>query len=66
MIYGRWEHCNLVKLKDDFTGFEQYEDDTVFKEITPEGYVEGSCSLSEMINIILCGLKAGGVGLITR
>ncbi|MCW9705417.1 glycoside hydrolase family 43 protein [Fodinibius salsisoli] len=42
MIYGGWGHCNIVKLKDDFTGFEPYEDGTIFKEITPEGYVEGS------------------------
>jgi beta-xylosidase len=42
MIYGGWGHCNIVKLKDDFTGFESYDDGTVFKEITPEGYVEGS------------------------
>lgn len=42
MIYGGWGHCNIAKLKDDFTGFEPYKDGTVFKEITPEGYVEGS------------------------
>lgn len=42
MIYGGWGHCNIVKLKDDFTGFEPYEDGSVFKEITPDGYVEGS------------------------
>jgi beta-xylosidase len=41
MIYGGWRHCNIVKLTDDFTGFEPYNDGTVFKEITPEGYVEG-------------------------
>ncbi len=41
MIYGGWRHCNIVRLKDDFTGFEPYEDGTFFKEITPEGYVEG-------------------------
>ncbi|MCW0483880.1 glycoside hydrolase family 43 protein [Gaoshiqia sediminis] len=41
MIYGGWRHCNIVKLKDDFTGFEPFEDGTFFKEITPEGYVEG-------------------------
>jgi beta-xylosidase len=41
MIYGGWRHCNIVKLKDDFTGFIPFEDGTVFKEITPEGYVEG-------------------------
>nr|WP_321412139.1 glycoside hydrolase family 43 protein [uncultured Carboxylicivirga sp.] len=41
MIYGGWGHCNIVKMKDDFTGFIPYDDGTIFKEITPEGYVEG-------------------------
>ncbi|MFN7116343.1 MAG: glycoside hydrolase family 43 protein [Saprospiraceae bacterium] len=41
MIYGGWRHCNIAKLKPDFTGFVPFEDGTVFKEITPEGYVEG-------------------------
>lgn len=41
IIYGGWRHCNIAKLKDDFTGFIPYEDGTIFKEITPEGYVEG-------------------------
>ena len=41
MIYGGWRHCNIARLKNDFTGFLPFEDKTVFKEITPEGYVEG-------------------------
>ncbi|WP_146399558.1 glycoside hydrolase family 43 protein [Planctomycetes bacterium CA13] len=41
MIYGGWSHCNIAKLKDDFTGFLPFDDGTVFKEITPDGYVEG-------------------------
>lgn len=41
MIYGGWRHCNIVKLKDDFTGFIPFEDGSTFKEITPKGYVEG-------------------------
>ncbi len=41
MIYGGWRHCNIVKLKKDFTGFESFKDGTTFKEITPKGYVEG-------------------------
>ncbi|MGQ8338255.1 glycoside hydrolase family 43 protein [Sunxiuqinia sp. A32] len=41
MIYGGWRHCNIAKLKENFTGFVPYEDGTIFKEITPEGYVEG-------------------------
>ncbi|QDW21575.1 family 43 glycosylhydrolase [Flavobacterium sp. KBS0721] len=41
LIYGGWRHCNIVKLKSDFTGFIPFEDKTVFKEITPQNYVEG-------------------------
>ena len=41
LIYGGWRHCNIAQLKDDFTGFNSYEDGTTFKEITPENYVEG-------------------------
>jgi beta-xylosidase len=42
LIYGGWRHCNVAKLNDDFTGFVPLPDGTVFKEITPEGYVEGA------------------------
>lgn len=41
LIYGGWRHCNITKLKDDFTGIEPLTDVTLFREITPEGYVEG-------------------------
>ena len=41
LIYGGWRHCNIAQLKDDFTGFNPFEDGTTFKEITPENYVEG-------------------------
>jgi len=41
MYYGGWRHCNVAKLQPDFTGFEPFDDGEVFKEITPEGYVEG-------------------------
>ncbi len=41
MIYGGWSHCNIVKLKSDFTGLVPFEDNTIYKEITPQGYVEG-------------------------
>ncbi len=40
-FYGGWSHCNLGKLNDDFTGFTPWEDGTLFKEVTPESYVEG-------------------------
>lgn len=43
LIYGGWSHCNIVRLKPDFTGLLPYPDGTTFKEITPEHYVEGPC-----------------------
>jgi beta-xylosidase len=41
LIYGGWKHANIARLKDDFTGFLPFNDGTVFREITPEHYVEG-------------------------
>jgi beta-xylosidase len=41
MIYGGWGRCNITRLKDDFTGFLPFADGSMFKEITPNGYVEG-------------------------
>src|SRR5688500_6482443 len=42
IVYGGWRHCNIAKLNADFTGFVPFADGTVFKEITPRGYVEGA------------------------
>jgi beta-xylosidase len=42
MIYGGWQHCNIVKLNKDFTGLVPFDDGTIYKSITPDGYVEGS------------------------
>lgn len=41
LFYGGWKHCNVARLKNDFTGFTPFENGNIFKEITPEGYVEG-------------------------
>lgn len=41
LIYGGWRHCNLARLRPDFRGFDAFPDGATFKEITPEGYVEG-------------------------
>lgn len=41
LIYGGWGRCNIVRLKDDFTGLLPYADGTIYKEITPQGYTEG-------------------------
>jgi beta-xylosidase len=45
MTYGGWRHCNIVRLNDDFSGLVPLPDGTMYKEITPEGYVEGSFML---------------------
>lgn len=41
IYYGGWKHCNVAKLSDDFTGLVPFEDGTIYKEVTPENYVEG-------------------------
>ncbi|WP_170164429.1 glycoside hydrolase family 43 protein [Sinomicrobium pectinilyticum] len=41
LIYGGWKHCNIAQLNDDFTGFIPFENGEIFREITPENYVEG-------------------------
>ncbi|MBL7827149.1 MAG: glycoside hydrolase family 43 protein [Saprospiraceae bacterium] len=42
LIYGGWRHCNMARLNDNFSGFVPFPDGSLFKEITPEGYVEGA------------------------
>jgi beta-xylosidase len=41
MYYGGWRHCNIVKLNDGFTGLIPFDDGEIYKEVTPENYVEG-------------------------
>lgn len=41
MYYGGWGHCNMVRLSDDFTRLVPFDDGEIYKEITPEKYVEG-------------------------
>ncbi len=43
MIYGGWRHCNVVKLRNDFKGIVPFDNGLNYREITPEGYVEGPC-----------------------
>lgn len=45
LFYGGWGHCNVAKLDKTLTGFIPFEDGTLFKEITPEKYVEGPCMI---------------------
>ena len=41
ILYGGWGHCNITKLNNDFTAVEPLPDGSLFREITPEKYVEG-------------------------
>ncbi len=41
MYYGGWGHCNMVKLNDDFTALVPFDDGEMYKEVTPQNYVEG-------------------------
>lgn len=41
MYYGGWGHCNIVLLNEDFTALLPFKDGEIYKEVTPEGYVEG-------------------------
>lgn len=42
MIYGGWGRCNLVRLADDFKSLIPFEDGSMWKDMTPKDYVEGS------------------------
>ncbi|MCR4374324.1 MAG: glycoside hydrolase family 43 protein [Acidobacteria bacterium] len=45
LTYGGWRHCNIVRLAPDLSALRPFDDGTTFKEITPQGYVEGSWML---------------------
>ena len=47
IVYGGWRHCNIARLNADFTGLVPFPDGTTFKEITPQGYVEGAFMLQK-------------------
>ncbi len=41
IIYGGWRHCNIARLGADFRDLVPFDDGVIFREITPDGYVEG-------------------------
>lgn len=41
MYYGGWGHCNIVRMADDLLSIVPFDDGTIYKEVTPENYVEG-------------------------
>jgi beta-xylosidase len=41
IVYGGHGRCNIAGLNNDFTALVPFPDGSTFKEITPNGYVEG-------------------------
>lgn len=41
IVYGGWRRCNIGQLDDSFTRLKPFPDGETFKDITPDGYVEG-------------------------
>jgi len=62
LIYGGWSHCNITRLKADFTGLSTFPDGTTFKEITPEHYVEGPLMFTKDGKYYLMWSEGGWTG----
>ncbi|MES2307022.1 MAG: glycoside hydrolase family 43 protein [Gemmatimonadota bacterium] len=62
ILYGGWGHCNIARLNNTFTGFIPFADGTVFKEITPKGYVEGAYMLLKDGKYYLMWSEGGWTG----
>jgi beta-xylosidase len=62
LIYGGWRHCNIAQLNSDFTGFTPFADGTIFKEITPEQYVEGPFMFKRNNNYYFMWSEGGWTG----
>jgi beta-xylosidase len=62
LIYGGWRHCNIAQLNSDFTWFTPFADGTIFKEITPEHYVEGPFMFKRNNNYYFMWSEGGWTG----
>lgn len=62
IIYGGWGHCNIAKLKADFTGLIPFADGTTFKSITPKDYVEGPVLFTRKNKYYLMWSEGGWTG----
>jgi beta-xylosidase len=62
LYYGGWGHCNVVRLKDDFTGLLPFKDGKIYKEITPEHYTEGPFMLKRKGKYYLMWSEGGWGG----
>lgn len=51
LIYGGWRHCNIAKLKDDFTGFVPFDDGTIFRKLPLKTTLKGLLCLEKRAEI---------------
>lgn len=62
IYYGGWKHCNVARIKNDFTEILTFDDGEQFKEITPEGYVEGPFVFKRKGNYYFMWSEGGWTG----
>jgi beta-xylosidase len=62
IIYGGWGHCNIAKLKSDFTDIVPFADGETFKSITPQDYVEGPVMFKRKGKYYLMWSEGGWTG----
>jgi beta-xylosidase len=62
LFYGGWGHCNMARLNKTFTGFISFPDGSVFKELTPEKYVEGPCMIKRKGKYYFTWAEGGWTG----
>lgn len=62
LYYGGWKHCNVVRLSPDLLSVIPFDDGTLFKEITPENYVEGPFVLKRNSKYYLMWSEGGWGG----
>lgn len=62
LYYGGWKHCNVVRLSPDLRSVVPHADGSLYKEITPPGYVEGSFMIERNGTYYLMWSEGGWTG----
>lgn len=62
MYYGGWGHCNVVRLSNDLLHVVPFSDGTLYKEVTPERYVEGPFMMKRNGKYYFMWSEGGWVG----
>lgn len=62
ILYGGWGHANIARLNDDFKSLGKLPDGNTFKEITPEGFVEGIYMIRKNNKYYLMWSEGGWTG----